>query len=52
MTIPRVVIVAYRPKPGKQDMLLALIRDHHPYLYSEGLATEMEPVIMRSADGA
>jgi len=51
MSIPRIVIVAYRPRPGKGDVLLAEIRDHHPFLRSEGLATDRAPVIMRSADG-
>jgi quinol monooxygenase YgiN len=50
MTIPRLVIVAYRPKPGKDDVLLAEVRDHHHLLRSEGLATDREPVIMRAAD--
>jgi hypothetical protein len=49
--IPRLVIVAYRPKPGKEDVLLAEVRDHHPMLLSEGLATGREPVIMQAADG-
>jgi hypothetical protein len=52
MTIPRVVIVAYRPKPGKGDVLLAEVRDHHHLLRSEGLATDRHPIVMRAADGA
>jgi hypothetical protein len=52
MSIPRVVIVAYRPKPGQEQVLLAEIRDHHPLLWSEGLVTGREPVIMRAADGS
>lgn len=51
MTIPRVVIVAYRPKPGKEDQLLAELRDHVHVLRSEGLATDRPPVLMRAKDG-
>jgi hypothetical protein len=51
MTIPRVVIAAYRPKPGKADVLLAEVRDHHHLLRSEGLATDRRPIIMRALDG-
>jgi hypothetical protein len=50
-SIPRLVIVGYRPKPGKEAVLLAEVRDHHALLRSEGLATDREPTIMRAADG-
>ena len=46
MSIPRVVICAYRPKRGKEQVLLAEVRDHHHLLRSEGLATDRTPVIM------
>jgi hypothetical protein len=49
--VPRIVIAAYRPKAGKAAMLLSEVRDHHPYLYSEGLVTEREPIVMRAKDG-
>lgn len=49
--IPRLVIVAYRPKPGKADLLLAELRDHVRLLWSEGLATDRHPVLMRAKDG-
>jgi hypothetical protein len=49
--IPRLVVVAYRPKPGKDAVLLAEVRDHHALLRSEGLATDRAPTIMRAADG-
>ena len=51
MSIPRTVIVAYRPKPGKEDVLLSEVRDHVPFLRSEGLATDRPPVVMRAKDG-
>jgi hypothetical protein len=37
---PAVVIVAYRPKPGKEGDLLQLTREHVPMLRAEGLATD------------
>ncbi|MBI1360892.1 MAG: hypothetical protein GC155_11495 [Alphaproteobacteria bacterium] len=49
--IPRIVIAAYRPKPGKAALLLAEVRDHHALLRSEGLATDRAPVIMHGRDG-
>ncbi len=51
MTIPRIVIAAYRPKSGKAEILLAEVRDHHHLLRSEGLATDRKPVVMRAKDG-
>ena len=46
----RVVIACYRPKPGREDDLLALLRDHLPILRGEGLATERDPIVARAAD--
>jgi quinol monooxygenase YgiN len=45
------VIVAYRPKPGKENELLELVRNRVPTLRGEGLATGRVPVIMRARDG-
>jgi len=45
------VIVAYRPKPGKGDDVLALARSRVPNLRKEGLVTDRQPVTMRSRDG-
>ncbi len=45
------VIVAYHPKPGKEDEVLALVRSRVPNLRKEGLVTDRRPVIMRSRDG-
>ena len=44
-------IVAYRPKAGKGDEVLALVRSRVPNLRKEGLVTNRQPVIMRSRDG-
>lgn len=51
MSVPRMVIVAYRPKPGQADVLLAELRDHVHVLRSEGLATDRPPLVMRARDG-
>ena len=45
------VIVAYRPKPGRDDDLLALTRDHVPELRRLGLATDRTTLAMRSKEG-
>lgn len=46
-----IVIVAYRPKPGKERELLELVRNRIPTLRKEQLATDRAPTIMRSRDG-
>ena len=45
------VIVAYKPKPGKETELDELTREHVPLLRREGLATERPVVAARAADG-
>ena len=45
------VIVAYRPRKGKEADLTALVREHVPILRSQGLATDRPAVAMRAADG-
>ena len=45
------VIVAYRPRPGKDQELLQLTREHLPVLRSQGLATDRPSYVMRSTDG-
>lgn len=45
------VIVAYRPKPGKEQELLKLVRNRVPTLLQEGLVTDRKPIIMRAKDG-
>jgi quinol monooxygenase YgiN len=46
-----IVIVAYKPKPGKESDLLELVRRRVPFLRSEGLVTDRTPTIMRCRDG-
>ena len=43
-----IVIVAYRPKPGKETELLELVRNRVPTLRKEGLVTDRKPTIMRA----
>lgn len=45
------VIVAYRPKPGKDAELLDLVRNRVPALRREGLVTDRESIIMRAQNG-
>jgi hypothetical protein len=47
----RIVVVAYKPKPGKEGELEALIVTHLPILRAEGLVSDRESIIMRSQDG-
>jgi quinol monooxygenase YgiN len=46
-----IVIVAYRPKPGKETELLELVRNRVPTLEKENLVTDRAPTIMRALDG-
>ena len=46
-----IVVVAYRPKPGKGEETLQLVRSRVPTLRKEGLVTDRVPTIMRSRDG-
>jgi hypothetical protein len=46
-----IVIVAYRPKPGKDAELLQLTREHIPLLREEGYATEHPVTVAKAADG-
>jgi quinol monooxygenase YgiN len=46
-----IVIVAYRPKPGKESETLDLVRSRVPTLHNEALVTERTSIIMRARDG-
>jgi quinol monooxygenase YgiN len=46
-----IVIVAYRPKPGKEKELLNLVCNRVPTLRKESLVTDRAPTIMRARDG-
>lgn len=45
------VIVAYRPKAGKDSALLDLVRRHHSRLKEQGLVTDRPAYAMRAKDG-
>ena len=47
----QIAVVAYRPKPGKEEDLLALTRDHHGILFGQGLVTARPAIIARARDG-
>jgi hypothetical protein len=46
-----IVIVAYKPKPGKEADLLQLTREHVPLLRAEGLATGHPVTACQATDG-
>ncbi|MBU1189061.1 MAG: antibiotic biosynthesis monooxygenase [Gammaproteobacteria bacterium] len=48
----RFVIVAYTPKPGKEQQLLAVVKKHLQVLRSEQLVTDHPASVMRAADGS
>lgn len=45
-------VACYKPKPGCEEALLALVRNHLPPLREQGLVTGRAPIVMRTADGA
>ena len=48
---PRAVIASFRPRPGQEAALLAVVREHVPTLQRLGLATDRASLVMRAADG-
>jgi quinol monooxygenase YgiN len=46
-----IVIAAYRPKPGAEKELLAVLAGHVPTLRRLGLATARPVLLLRAADG-
>src|SRR5580693_829214 len=46
----RIVIVAYRPKHGKENELKKLAKDHYAILHEQGFVTERTPVLMQAKD--
>jgi quinol monooxygenase YgiN len=45
------VIVAYRPRSGKEARLLELTKEHVPILREQELVTDRRPYAMRADDG-
>lgn len=46
-----IVIVGYKPKPGKAAALRQLMKEHLPILQRLGLATDRESILMEAKDG-
>lgn len=46
------VIACYRPKPGQDEPLLALVKTHLPTLRAEGLVGDGPSLCGRAPDGA
>ena len=44
-------VACYKPRPGSEQALLALVRDHLPPLRAQGLVTDRPSIVMRTADG-
>jgi hypothetical protein len=44
-------VACYKPRPGREQALLALVRDHLPPLRAQGLVTDRPSIVMRTADG-
>ncbi len=47
----RIVIVGYKPKPGKEQELELLVLNHMQILRSQRLVTARESILMRSNTG-
>lgn len=47
----RFVIAAFKPKPGREPQLLAVVERHWRALQAEGLVTERPRQAMQAADG-
>jgi hypothetical protein len=45
-------VACYKPRPGREQALLELVRNHLPPLRAEGFVTERAPIVMRCADGS
>jgi hypothetical protein len=51
MNTERIVMVGYRPLPGKEAALNELMKTHVPRLRKEGLVSDREPILMISKSG-
>ncbi|MBK6265109.1 hypothetical protein JKA74_08670 [Marivirga sp. S37H4] len=47
----KIVIVGYRPFPGKESQLMELMNIHWQTLDKENLVSARKPVLMKSLDG-
>ena len=44
-------VACYKPRPGCEEALLEMVRNHLPPLRAEGLVTDRLPIVMRAKDG-
>ena len=44
-------VACYKPKPGCEEALLELVRNHLPPLRAEKLVTDRVSIVMRAGDG-
>jgi len=44
-------VACYKPKPGREEALLELVRNHLPPLRAQGLVTDRASIVMRTAAG-
>jgi len=44
-------VACYKPRPGCEEALIELVRNHLPPLREQGLVTDRIPIVMRTADG-
>jgi hypothetical protein len=49
--VGRFVIVAYTPKPGQEQRLIAAVKKHLHVLHAEQLLTDKPGYLMRAGDG-
>ena len=47
----KIVIVGYKPKPGKAEALRELMREHLPVLKQQNLVTDRPSIMMEAKDG-
>jgi hypothetical protein len=45
-------VACYKPRPGCEESLLALVRNHLPPFRAQGLVTDRPSIVMRTANGA
>lgn len=48
----RIVIAIYQPRKGFESQLMRLVKEHLPILRAEKLATDRDPIVMGSKEGA
>jgi quinol monooxygenase YgiN len=51
MSTERIVMVGYKPLPGKAEALKELMKTHVTRLRKQGLVSDREPILMESKSG-